>query len=169
MLFVWWGVIFQTSSEKFGETCWLSQWMNCGSEKLAGLLTHNGLGNRFFWWHRLTPTTCWTPTKGLQAKILQDTQTAKMIVKIFAFCLLGAVVASSSSSSESSSESGSREDFRWFIIHNIDHIWEKDILFEENGREQWICQILFDIRGTKPGWHSLTLKLGQMSVSVLDT
>merc|ERR1712156_208197 len=40
-----------------------------------------------------------------------DSQTAKMIVKIFAFCLLGAVVASSSSSS-SSSESGSREDFR---------------------------------------------------------
>merc|ERR1719400_214563 len=40
-----------------------------------------------------------------------------MIVKIFAFCLLGAVVASSSSSSSSessssSSESGSREDFR---------------------------------------------------------
>ena len=29
--------------------------MNCGSEKLAGLLTHNGLGNRFFGdtaWHR---------------------------------------------------------------------------------------------------------------------
>merc|ERR1711955_57751 len=42
-----------------------------------------------------------------------DTQTPKMIVKIFAFCLLGAVVVSSSSSSESSSsESGSREDFR---------------------------------------------------------
>merc|ERR1712240_547021 len=42
-----------------------------------------------------------------------DTQTPKMIVKIFAFCLLGAVVASYSSSSESSSsESGSREDFR---------------------------------------------------------
>merc|ERR1719295_1540476 len=38
-----------------------------------------------------------------------------MIVKIFAFCLLGAVVASSSSSSSSessSSESGSGEDFR---------------------------------------------------------
>ena len=28
---------------------------------------------------------------------------------------------------------------------------EKDILFKENGREQCICQILFDIRGTKPG------------------
>merc|ERR1712234_20713 len=43
----------------------------------------------------------------------EDSQTPKMIVKIFAFCLLGAVVASSSSSSESSSsESGSREDFR---------------------------------------------------------
>merc|ERR1712107_760918 len=45
-----------------------------------------------------------------------DTQTPKMIVKIFAFCILGAVVASSSSSSSesssSSSESGSREDFR---------------------------------------------------------
>merc|ERR1712240_888020 len=41
-----------------------------------------------------------------------DSQTAKMIVKIFAFCLLGAVVASSSSSESSSSESGSREDFR---------------------------------------------------------
>merc|ERR1719260_747361 len=40
-----------------------------------------------------------------------------MIVKIFAFCLLGAVASSSSSSSESSSsssssESGSGEDFR---------------------------------------------------------
>merc|ERR1711953_191732 len=46
----------------------------------------------------------------------EDSQTAKMIVKIFAFCLLGAVVASSSSSSSesssSSSESGSGEDFR---------------------------------------------------------
>merc|ERR1712156_1132874 len=46
----------------------------------------------------------------------EDSQTSKMIVKIFAFCLLGAVVASSSSSSSesssSSSESGSGEDFR---------------------------------------------------------
>merc|ERR1711962_862243 len=48
----------------------------------------------------------------------EDSRTPKMIVKIFAFCLLGAVVASSSSSSSesssssSSSESGSREDFR---------------------------------------------------------